>query len=74
MKHLPFEVMMNPSKYGYEVCSHCNGYGSSFNDPPGVNRCTKCGGSGLQKKKEKTNEEAIDGDTAFSAPLKCSSR
>jgi len=38
---------------GYEYCDHCNGYGSSLKDPIDINVCTKCGGSGLQKKKEK---------------------
>jgi len=32
---------------GLKVCDHCNGYGGSLKDPPGVNRCTKCGGDGL---------------------------
>lgn len=49
---LTVELMLNPGKYGYEYCSHCNGYGSSLNDPMGVDRCTKCGGSGYQRKKE----------------------
>ena len=30
-----------------EVCTHCNGYGSSLKDPLGVDTCTRCGGSGL---------------------------
>ena len=52
-KMIPFEVMMNPEKYGYKQCDHCNGYGSSMKDPFGVDKCTKCGGSGLEKKKDK---------------------
>ncbi len=28
-------------------CTWCNGYGSSLKDPDGVDRCTRCGGSGL---------------------------
>jgi DnaJ-class molecular chaperone len=44
-----FEIMMNPEKYGFMQCKHCNGYGSSLKDPEGVNTCTKCGGSGLVK-------------------------
>ena len=45
-----FDVMMDPEAHGYEYCDHCNGYGSSLKDPDGVDRCTKCGGVGLQKK------------------------
>ena len=47
-----FEIMMNPEKYGYVQCEHCNGYGSSFKDPVGVNQCTRCNGLGLVKKGE----------------------
>ena len=32
-----FEIMLNPGKYGYIECPHCNGYGSSLKDPEGVN-------------------------------------
>ena len=28
-------------------CPHCNGYGSSFKDAEGVNKCTFCGGGGV---------------------------
>jgi DnaJ-class molecular chaperone len=49
-----FDILMNPEKYGYEMCPHCNGYGSSLKDPVGVNSCTKCGGVGLVKKPEAT--------------------
>lgn len=31
-----------------DYCPHCNGYGSSFKDPIGVDRCTKCHGTGLK--------------------------
>ena len=51
--NIPFEAMLNPDKYGLKQCGHCNGYGSSLKDPPGVNTCTKCGGGGLIKKEEK---------------------
>lgn len=37
-----------PDKYGYQQCSHCNGYGSSLKEAA-VN-CTACGGSGLVPK------------------------
>ncbi len=47
------EIMFNPEKYGYEVCSHCNGYGSSLKDSAGVDRCSQCGGMGLIKQEEK---------------------
>ena len=46
------DQIFSPEKYGLEMCSHCNGYGSSLKDPIGVNTCTKCGGSGLQPKYE----------------------
>jgi DnaJ-class molecular chaperone len=46
------EIIMDPYKHGYEVCTHCNGYGSSLKDPPEVYSCTKCGGLGLVKKQE----------------------
>ena len=32
---------------GMKVCAHCNGYGSSLKDPPGVDTCTVCKGTGL---------------------------
>jgi len=32
-----------------KMCGHCNGFGSSLKDPIGVDRCTVCGGSGLEK-------------------------
>ena len=44
-----FEYILNPEKYGYKVCNHCSGYGSSLKDPPSVNVCSKCGGSGITK-------------------------
>jgi len=53
MNTLDFDVMMDPEAHGYEYCDHCNGYGSSLKDPDGVDRCTKCRGVGLQKKKER---------------------
>jgi ribosomal protein L40E len=51
-----FDQMAHPEKYGLEMCDHCNGYGSSLKDPTRVDRCTKCGGSGLQEKKPVTKE------------------
>jgi len=50
MPELDMNIMMNPEKYGYKMCSHCNGYGSSLKESS--DRCTKCGGSGLVKKEE----------------------
>jgi len=42
------ELMLNPEKYGYVECKHCNGYGTSLKeDAP---KCTVCGGLGLVKK------------------------
>lgn len=32
-----------------DYCDHCNGFGSSLKDPVGVDRCTKCGGTGLKQ-------------------------
>ena len=49
---IPFEAIINPKKFGYKECDHCNGYGSSLKDPFGVNTCTKCGGVGLLKKND----------------------
>jgi DnaJ-class molecular chaperone len=46
-KNMDIEIMMNPDKYGYIEYPHCNGYGSSPKDPEGVNRCTRCDGTGL---------------------------
>ena len=37
---------------GVSYCGHCNGYGSSLKDPPGVDHCTLCGGTGLMKEKK----------------------
>lgn len=51
---LGLEIILNPAKYGYIECTHCNGYGSSLKDPEGVNKCTKCGGIGLVKKENKS--------------------
>jgi len=45
---LDTKIMMNPDKYGYVVCSNCNGYGSSLKEES--DKCTSCGGSGLVKK------------------------
>jgi DnaJ-class molecular chaperone len=41
------DIMLNPEKYGYKQCPHCNGYGSSLKDPDGVDTCTMCHGLGL---------------------------
>jgi DnaJ-class molecular chaperone len=43
------EIMMNPEKHGFEQCDNCNGYGSSLKESSP--KCSKCGGSGLVKKK-----------------------
>ena len=32
-----------------EECTHCNGFGSSFQDPPEQYTCSQCGGTGLRK-------------------------
>ena len=46
------EIMLDPGKYGYKQCPHCNGYGSSLKDPDGVDTCTVCHGSGLVKEEK----------------------
>lgn len=53
---IPFEVMLDPEKYGYKQCDRCDGYGSSLKESG--NTCSKCGGIGLVKKekKEKTDK------------------
>jgi len=43
----PVAIMLNPHKYGYTQCSHCNGYGSSLREA--APKCTRCGGFGLVK-------------------------
>jgi len=45
---LDIKIMLDPQKYGYSQCPHCNGYGSSLKESS--NTCSKCGGSGLVKK------------------------
>lgn len=47
-----FEIMRNPQEHGYVQCPHCNGYGSSLQDPDGVDTCTMCGGLGLIQKQQ----------------------
>lgn len=42
------ELFLNPEKYGYVECKHCNGYGNSLKES--ALKCTKCGGLGLIKK------------------------
>jgi DnaJ-class molecular chaperone len=54
-KDIPFEAMLNPSEHGYDICAHCNGYGSSLQDPIGTDRCAVCDGTGLV---EQANAEA----------------
>ena len=44
------DILFDPQRYGYEVCPHCNGYGSSLKDPVGVDKCCLCGGLGLVKR------------------------
>lgn len=44
------DIMFDPERYGYQVCPHCNGYGSSLKDPTGVDKCSLCSGLGLVKK------------------------
>lgn len=45
---MDIEVMLDPEKYGFKVCPHCNGYGSSLKESGST--CSKCNGSGLIKK------------------------
>ncbi len=46
---MDLEILLYPEKYGYEECTHCNGYGSSLKEDTPV--CSKCQGNGLIKKK-----------------------
>lgn len=39
------DIILNPQKYGYGECPHCNGYGSSLKED--ARTCSRCGGSGL---------------------------
>jgi len=48
---IPLGAFIDPGQFGFKVCSHCNGYGSSLKDPEGVDLCTVCGGTGLVKDK-----------------------
>jgi DnaJ-class molecular chaperone len=41
------KIMLDPAKYGYTQCPHCNGYGSSLKESAPT--CTMCDGSGLIK-------------------------
>ena len=52
------KVMFEPEKYGYEICPHCNGYGSSLKEDS--YRCTKCYGLGLIKKGDLTDDNIRD--------------
>ena len=47
---ITLDMMCDPEKYGYTVCDHCNGYGSSLKEE--AERCTKCNGTGLVKKED----------------------
>jgi hypothetical protein len=53
-KHMDYDIGKTPEEQGMEECPHCNGHGSSFKDPIGVNDCTRCkpyGGHGVVPKK-----------------------
>ena len=43
MENMP-EIMLDPEKYGYKQCLHCNGYRSSLQDPEGADIYTMCHG------------------------------
>lgn len=45
------------------LCKHCNGHGSSLNDPEGVDVCTICEGTGVRCDKcgSKAHEYRPDG-------------
>lgn len=47
-------VMLNPSKYGYEECPDCYGYGSCLNSDN--KRCRTCRGTGLVKINSQLND------------------
>ncbi len=38
-------ILDGPEAHGLEVCTRCNGYGSSLKEES--DRCTRCGGTGL---------------------------
>ena len=38
-------IMLDPKRYGFELCLHCSGYGSSLHES--CQRCSKCAGLGL---------------------------
>ena len=42
---------------GKDICAHCTGYGSSLDDPIGVDTCTVCNGSGLVDGKRTTTTD-----------------
>jgi hypothetical protein len=48
------EIMLNVKRFAYMQCPYQQGYGSSLKDPQRVNICTKCGGSGLIRKRMKS--------------------
>ncbi len=55
---IPFGAMLDPESHGYQICEHCNGYGSSLKDVgegffAADQRCSECGGFGLVPKEEK---------------------
>lgn len=52
---LSFEILMDPEKYGYKECLHCNGYGSSLKEE--VEICSECDGSGVVKNEEKESDD-----------------
>lgn len=46
-----------PEKYGMMFCPDCKGKGKLLKEPDGLTVCSKCGGSGVIKREEKTSEE-----------------
>lgn len=44
---IQFDFTKSLDEQGLKECGHCHGYGSSLQDPIGVNVCTVCGGNGV---------------------------
>jgi len=52
-----YEIILDPQKYGYTQCPHCNGYGSSVKEPERADTCTMRDCWSLIRKNEESNYE-----------------
>ena len=44
------DILISPGKYGYQICSNCDGYGDMNGgdlDTPKSEYCSVCGGDGV---------------------------